>query len=92
MPDLLQNPPVSIALPNVGILGAEDEVIADTVGDYTSGKVVEDYIAENYLTPLRDSLVKGFLLWYGVLFVLVGLILVALNSNAGKTVIRTVTK
>lgn len=92
MADLLQNPPVSIALPNVGILANEAEIITETGGDYTSGKVVEDYIAENYLMPIKDSLVKGFLLWYGVLFVLVGLILVAINSNTGKAVIEKVVK
>lgn len=70
----------SIIVPGTTIMKRAVEATAA----YTSGKVVDDYISDNIITPLRDTAVTISLLYAGALFILVGIVLLALNTNAGK--------
>lgn len=93
MPNLLQNPPISIALPPVGIEAAAIANKAEAaVSSYTSGKVIEDYVSDNVINPLKQGILKLGLLYLGSLFVIVGLILLAINSNAGQKVVAVAGK
>ena len=62
--------------------------VAEAVSDFTSGKVVEDYVSDNIITPLRDTAVTIALLYAGMLFVIVGLLLLALNTSVGQKAAR----
>lgn len=87
---LLQNPPISIALPPVGIQTAGESIseIAETVDDYTSGKVVEDYVSDNFIAPLKEGVLKIALIYLGGFFIGIGLILLAVNSTIGKKAVK----
>lgn len=92
---LRYNPPVSIILPSGAVIEGTargGEMISEIVSDYTSGKVVEDYVSDNIITPLRDTALKFALVYTGFIFILVGLIILALNTTIGKTAVSTATR
>ena len=74
-----------LTLPNVGIYegagGDISQAAKETIASYTSGRVIENAGAE-----IKDFVVNGVILWFGVLFVFGGLVVIALSSDAGKTV------
>lgn len=77
-------------LPNLSAINETTNDVIETVLDYSSGKVVEDYISENYIEPIKGTIIKGSLIFVGVLFLLVGLILLAINSQTGKEIRKIV--
>jgi len=85
----LQGGPISIILPqsNPDVINKENEAarkVVDVAASFDSGKVVEDYVSDNIIKPLRDSVIELSLLYAGAAFVIVGLILLALKTNTGS--------
>lgn len=85
--------PISIALPSVGIQRAGQTVTeaAQNVADET-GRVVSDYIADEYINPLKTAIGTYTLIAAGLSFVLVGLLIIALTNDTSKKVVVNAAK
>lgn len=78
-----------MTLPNIGIYETAGGDIAkkaqSTITEYASGKVIDNIGAE-----VKDFVINGVILWFAILFIFGGLIVIALSSDAGRNVAKAI--
>ena len=86
--------PISIAIPSVGIQRESGELVSSTIDNMVdeTGRVVNDYIASEYINPLKEVIGTYTLIAAGMSFILIGIIIIGFSSDTVRVAVKTAKK